>query len=191
MAIGLLPIVLGEAPVQYGVPALASFPSSGLSGGYYAGGGSSGGHSHEGLNVDPELLHKIKSILIDHEDQEDQHRQHQYLPPPVYGVPHHQHHYNQGRVSGIHFGGIRPSIQVAQFHKVDHEYSAGGHEHHSYAYAAPAVHYAAPAVHYAAPAVHYSAPSHGYSAPSAPAFLVAPRPQLAYGPPPSPRYTHQ
>lgn len=162
--------------MQYGVPAISS---SGLSGGYYATGHSGGGfESHgEGLNVDPHLLHKIKSILIDHEIQEDSLRHHSHGPSPVYGVP----TYDHGRVTGIHFGGIAPSIQVAQFHQQSHEYSTGGHHSHHHGYAYPAV-----VPSYAIP----SAPSHSYSIPSAPAFLVAPRPQSAYGPPPSPRYHH-
>lgn len=197
VAIGLVPIVLGEPPVQYGAPA---FSGAGLSGGYSVGGSVGYHNTNEGLDVDPHLLHKIQSILVDHEIQEDEHRQHSlssvYLPSPAYGVPHYSSGHHGGRVYGIEFGGIRPAVQVAQFHQVSHQYNAGGHHHgHHYApthgYAIPS----APSHNYLPPSSYsqgYSGSSgisHGYSVPSAPAFLVAPRPQLAYGPPPSPRYS--
>lgn len=201
MAIGLLPItvVLGEPPVSYGVPAL----TTGLSGGYHA--VSSGGYqSNEGLDIDPHLLHKIKSIILDSEIQEEEHRSHSsiYQPSSAYGPPQY-HHGGGGRISGIHFGGIRPSIQVAQFHQQSHEYNAGGHQSYyapSHSYGAPA-----PSHSYGAPSsVGFTAPSIGYSVPSAPAYLAPPppvysRPSPAYGAPSasygppiaiSPRFIH-
>lgn len=189
-----MPIVLGEPPVTYGVPAYVhpSSSGSGISAGYFPTSVGGGGHNvREGLDVDPHLLHKIKDILIDHEAQEEAQRGHgyssHYSPSSAYGVPHYQQ--NHYRVSGIEFGGIRPSIQVAHFHR--QEYQAGHSHHH----------------HHHHQQQHY-APTHTYVQ-SSPSFLVAPAPQisssygapapqLSYGAPaplltygaPSPRYNH-
>lgn len=157
----LVPIVLGEPPVHYGVPAFSGFSSSGGGGGggYHA--TSLGHQTNEGLHVDPHLLHQIKGILIDHEAQEEQYRHHSYSPSPVYGVPHHHHHYD--RVAGIEFGGVRPAIQVAQFHQQSHEYNNFGGDHGlSHGYALPVASFRPPALAYGPPSLSYGAPSPRY-----------------------------
>lgn len=149
----VLSFVVAEPPSPvYGVPAYVA--PSGLSQGYFP---TSAGHqSTEGLDLDPHLLHKIKEILIAHEEHEPSRT---YLPA-VYGAPHHG--YN--RVVGIDFQGIRPGLQVAHYHQTGYEASAHHHHHHY------------------APSHGYLPPSNEYLPPS-PGYLPPPIPLTHYGPP--------
>lgn len=85
----------------------------------------------EGYNVDPQLLYKIKKILLSEEIKNQEsgfgssghghgHVSSHYGPPaPVYGVP-------QQRVVGIELDHVQQAIQVAQYHQAEEGY-AGGH----------------------------------------------------------------
>lgn len=192
VSIGLMPIVLGEPPVTYGVPAYVhpSSSGSGISEGYFPTSGGGGGHNiREGLDVDPHLLHKIKDILIDHEAQEEAQRGHgyssHYSPSSAYGVPHYQQ--NHYRVSGIEFGGIRPSIQVAHFHRQEYQAGHSHHHHHQQQHYAPSHTYVQSSPSFLiAPAPQISS---SYGAPAPQLSYGAPAPLLTYGAP-SPRYNH-
>lgn len=70
-----------EPPSSYLPPHISS---SGQ--GYHAIG--SGYQDSEGANLDPQLLHKIKEILLDQENQVAFQYHGSYSPPiPLYGVP--------------------------------------------------------------------------------------------------------
>lgn len=71
----------------------------------------------EGLHLDSNLLHKIESALIQHENSG---RKVIALPSPAYGVPQSSYgppsHWSpSSKVVGIDFGHLRQSIQVAQY----------------------------------------------------------------------------
>lgn len=167
------------------------------SGGGYSGSGSSGGgafggssnyvqeqighSSNEGLNVDPQLLEKIRNILLQEESKVSsgagggfggQGPQSSYGPPkPQYGPPAHA----AQRVVGIILENTIPSIQVAQYRAEESGgHSAGGYSggHSSGGYSSGPS-FAAPSQNYGAPAP--SAPSSSYGAPS--------RPSSSYGAP--------
>lgn len=155
--IALLSIAVAEPPVQYGVPAYVA--PSGLSQGYFPTGLVGVTHqSAEGLDIDPHLLHKIKDILLAHEEREPSRT---YLPSPVYGVPNHGY----DRVVGIEFAGIRPGIQVAHYHQSGYQQSSHHHHHQHYA----------PSHGYLPPSNEYLPPTQGYIPP--------PIPLTQYGPP--------
>lgn len=146
------------------------FGSSG--GGAFSSGGNYeqvaiGGNSNEGLNVDPQLLEKIKQILLNEESKAGaggigggfggQPSSQYGAPQPQYGPPPQA----AARVVGIYLENTQPAIQVAQYRAQSTE--AGG-----YAASTGGV----------APSSSYGVPSAGgYSAP-APA-----RPSSSYGAP--------
>lgn len=118
---------------------------------------SSGHQTYEGQYVDPTLLHKVKEILLDHENLEESTRGHGGIggfgggypsstygvPAPTYGVP----HYNS-RVVAIELGHINPSIQVAQYHQAGYSHTPSG------SYGVPAI-----------PSGSYGVPSSSYGVP--------------------------
>ncbi|GAB0098010.1 DNA-directed RNA polymerase II subunit RPB1 [Sergentomyia squamirostris] len=151
---------------------------SGFGGGYRA--VSHGYQSNEGQHVDSQLLHKVKQILLDQENQAESYHgshhggalftpsssygvpSHSYgAPSPVYGVPHHH-----SRVVGIDLGHVRQGIQVAQYHQE----SIG---HHDSGYSYPSAHsghsghggYSLPSSSYGAPTAYVAPPSSSYGVP--------------------------
>lgn len=217
--LALAACVVAEPPSGYSY----SRPSGGH-GGYSSGGGHSsfggglssghgGGYeavphgyqSNEGQFIDPQLLHKIKHILL---EQEQLHGSgsgfgggHSHglsssygVPSSSYGVPSSSYGVPsyQTRVVGIELGHVNPAIQVAQYRQTS--YGHGGHGGYpasvpSISYGAPQ-HYSAPSVSYGAPQVHYSAPAVQYAAPqvhySAPIAEYHTAPSSSYGTPSAP-----
>lgn len=155
-------------------------------GGYSSGGGfSSGGsafggssnyvqeqigpNTNEGQNIDPQLLDKIRNILLQEESKAGsgsqggfggfggQGPQSSYGPPkPQYGPP----SVGGQRVVGIILENTIPSIQVAQY-KAEEQGSSGGYSSGGYS-SGPS--FSAPSQSYGAP----SAPSSSYGAPQRP-----------------------
>ncbi|CAG2056105.1 unnamed protein product, partial [Timema podura] len=151
---------------NYNRPSVGGVISTGFGGG---GGGGGGGYvqvspsfsSNEGASVDPELLEKIRQILLREESSSVQSSGgYPSQPSSAYGVPSSQYGVPSGgayytRVVGVDLEGIRQAIQVAQYQQSS--YQAGGY----------------PASGYAASS-SYSAPRPSYT---------APRPSSSYGSP--------
>lgn len=190
----LAAVANGEAPgYNYNRPSFSggvsaggnSFGSSGSSFGSSGGNYEEvaiGGGGQEGLSVDPQLLEKIKQILLREESQAGaggnggsfgQPSSQYGAPQPQYGPP----QQSQARVVGILLENTQPAIQVAQYRAQSTE--AGGYAASSGGYpastggVAPSSNYGAPSP----PSSSYGAPSGGYSAPA------PQRPSSNYGAP--------
>lgn len=113
-----------------------SYSSGGSSAGAFGNGGSYesvpiGGSTQEGLNVDQQLLEKVKQILIQEESKAGAGGFGGGVPSSQYGAPSSQYgppsqSYGApsgGRVAAIIFENTQPAIQVAQFRS---QSSAGG-----------------------------------------------------------------
>lgn len=167
-----------------------SFGGSGFGGSSFGGSSSGnyeevaiGGGGQEGLSVDPQLLEKIKQILLREESQSGaggngggfgQPSSQYGAPQPQYGPP----QQSQARVVGILLENTQPAIQVAQYRAQSTE--AGGYAASSGGYPASSGG-VAPSSNYGAP----SQPSSSYGAPSAGGYSApAPsRPSSNYGAP--------
>lgn len=155
---------------------------SSFGGGFSSGGGiASGGNyeqeaigqsTFEGQQVDPQLLEKIRQILLNEESKVGaggaggfggQPSSQYGAPQPQYGPP----QQSQARVVGIILENTQPAIQVAQYRAQSTE--AGGYAGSSQGYPA-STGGVAPSSNYAAP------PSASYGAPAA-------RPSSQYGAP--------
>ncbi|XP_063233337.1 pro-resilin [Bacillus rossius redtenbacheri] len=159
LAAALVASAVAEPPSGYSY----GRPSGGGGGGGIGGGGnyievSSGYSSNEGSYVDPQLLEKIRAIILKEESAAGPsyvggsgggggggHPSSQYgAPSPQYGVP---GYYT--RVVGVDLEGIRQAIQVAQYQQTS--YAAGGGGYPAATYAAPSSSYGAPSSSYGSP----------------------------------------
>nr|CAD7415604.1 unnamed protein product [Timema poppensis] len=168
LAAVLVASAVAEPPsgYNYNRPSIGGVISTGFGG---VGGGGGGGYiqvspsfsTNEGASVDPELLEKIRQILLREESSSVQSvGGYQSQPSSAYGVPSSQYGVPSGgayytRVVGVDLEGIRQAIQVAQYQQSS--YQAGGY----------------PASGYAASS-SYSQPRPTYN---------APRPSSSYGSP--------
>lgn len=178
LGLTLVGIVSAEPPSGYNYNRPSSSYFSGGNGGgagFISGGGSSfsgggnlisvspGPSSNEGQYVEPQLLEKIRQLLLQEEASASAHGggggggggggypSSQYgAPSPQYGVPSYQ-----TRVVGVDLEGVRQAIQVAQYQQTSVGSGGGGYP------SGPATSYAAPSGSYSAP----SRPSGSYGAP--------------------------
>ncbi|KAG5681744.1 hypothetical protein PVAND_011153 [Polypedilum vanderplanki] len=176
-----------EPPSGYNYNRPASIGSGVSSAGNTFGGGAFGGSgggyqqeaigasTNEGLNVDPELLEKVKQILLREESQASAggHSAGGFggAPSSSYGVPQAQYGppaQQPARVVGIILENTQPAIQVAQYKQQSQ--AAGGVSGGFGGYPS------GPSSFGVAPAVN--APSSSYGVPAAPA-----RPSSSYGAP--------
>lgn len=143
--------------------AFASSSSSSFSGGGNLISVSPGPSTNEGQYVEPQLLEKIRQLLLQEESSAAAHGgggggggfpSSQYgAPSPQYGAPSYQ-----TRVVGVDLEGVRQAIQVAQYQQTS--VGAGGGGGGGYP-SGPSSSYAAPSVSFAASA----RPSGSYGAP--------------------------
>lgn len=176
LAVALIGTTTAEPPsggYNYNRPS-SFFPGGGGGGGVafsssssFSGGGnlisvSPGPSTNEGQYVEPQLLEKIRQLLLQEESNAAAqggggggggYPSSQYgAPSPQYGVPSYQ-----TRVVGVDLEGVRQAIQVAQYQQTSVGAGGGGGGYPS----GPASTYAAPSVSYSSPA----RPSGSYGAP--------------------------
>lgn len=174
LALALIGIASAEPPsgYNYNRPSSSYFSGGGggggagfISSGSFSGGGnlisvSPGPSSNEGQYVEPQLLEKIRQLLLQEEASASAqggggggggYPSSQYgAPSTQYGVPSYQ-----TRVVGVDLEGVRQAIQVAQYQQTSVGSGGGGYP------SGPATSYAAPSGSYSAP----SRPSGSYGAP--------------------------
>jgi len=179
LAVALIGITTAEPPssgYNYNRPS-SFFPGGGGGGGVsfassssssFSGGGnlisvSPGPSTNEGQYVEPQLLEKIRQLLLQEESSASAqgggggggggYPSSQYgAPSPQYGVPSYQ-----TRVVGVDLEGVRQAIQVAQYQQTSVGAGGGGGGYPS-----------GPSSSYAAPSVSFSSqarPSGSYGAP--------------------------
>ncbi|PSN39486.1 hypothetical protein C0J52_10035, partial [Blattella germanica] len=172
LAAALVGTISAEPPSGYNYNRPSGGGGGGGGGGYYSGGGGGGGGGNlisvapgpstsEGQYVEPQLLEKIRQLLLQEESNAAAsggggggggggYPSSQYgAPSTQYGVPSYQ-----TRVVGVDLEGVRQAIQVAQYQQTSVGASTGG---------------------------GYNYPSSGSSGPSG--SYGAPRPSGSYGAP--------